>query len=193
MSENCNDIQLLELLKASEIDAFNKIYDCYSKPLYRYLLQKIKDRDTSSDLLQDIFTTLWEKRTVLTVNTSIKAYLYQVARFKIIDVYRNNARYEDYLDQLSSFIDSEYTVIDKMDQSQKLKDVEETINSLPEKMKEIFILSRYEHKTNNDIAFQTNLSVQTVKNQISKALRALRLRHMSADVVIMIASLLFIK
>ena len=193
MHEDCNDVLLLELLKASDTDAFNAIYDRYSRPLLRYLLQKLKDIDTCNDLLQDIFISLWEKRAIVTINTSIKAYLYQAARYKIIDVYRNNTRFEGYLFQLSEFIEQEYSVVDKIDYRQKLSEVEQGINNLPEKMREIFILSRYEHKTNSDIAFQTNLSVQTVKNQISKALRLLRIRYMSADVVILVASLFIFK
>lgn len=182
------DFELLDKLKKNNISAFNTIYLQHSKPLYIYLLHKLKDPELCNDVLQDIFVTLWEKRDQLTIEFSFKAYLYQAARYKIIDIYRRDVKYQKYLAELADFItiDPE-TITDRIDNRTKLREIEVAVNNLPEKMREIFILSRFEHQTTRDIASKTNLSPQTVKNQLSKALRILRVNYMSVDILLLFA------
>jgi len=185
MKVECPDVQLLTDLKNNDFSAFNTIYHKYSKPLYVYLLHKLKDPEVCNDVLQDIFVSFWEKREQLHIDVSIKAYLYQAARYKIIDLYRQDVKYQKYLADLAEFMTIDESVItDRIDNRKKLQEIEHAVNKLPEKMREIFILSRYEHQTTRDIASKTNLSPQTVKNQLSKALRILRINYMSVDVML---------
>ena len=185
MKVECPDVELLTDLKNNDFSAFNTIYHKYSKPLYVYLLHKLKDPEVCNDVLQDVFVSFWEKRELLHIDVSIKAYLYQAARYKIIDLYRLDVKYQKYLAELAEFMTIDESVItDRIDNRRKLQEIEFAVNKLPEKMREIFILSRYEHQTTRDIASKTNLSPQTVKNQLSKALRILRINYMSVDIVL---------
>jgi RNA polymerase sigma-70 factor (family 1) len=187
MVADCDDIALLGDLKKNDISAFNTIYQRYSKVLYIYLLDKLKDHELCNDVLQDIFVTVWEKRETLIIDTSLKAYLFQAARHKIIDLYRRDVKFKRYLFEFADQIMADhFSIINRIDQRKKLEDVENAINNLPEKMKEIFILSRFGHQTTRDIAIKTNLSPQTVKNQISKALRILRINYMSVDMFLLL-------
>lgn len=86
MTAGFTEHELLENLKFNEGTAFDAIYLHFSKPLYLYLLHKLKDPQLCNDVLQDIFVDLWEKRTHLDINSSLSGYLYQAARFKIIDI-----------------------------------------------------------------------------------------------------------
>jgi len=192
LAERC-DIELLDGLKKNNISAFNAIYVQYSKPLYIYLLHKLKDPDLCNDILQDIFVTIWEKREQLKIETSIKAYLYQSARFKIIDKYRQEVKYHKYLAELASSIIDPATITDRIDQRSQLQQIQNAVNNMPAKMREIFILSRFEHQTTRDIASKTNLSPQTVKNQISKALRILRVNYMSVDLALLFTTMYLLK
>jgi RNA polymerase sigma-70 factor (family 1) len=183
----CPDIELLTDLKKNNFSAFNTIYAQYSKPLYVYLLHKLKDPEVCNDVLQDIFVSFWEKKEQLNIEISIKAYLFQAARYKIIDLYRLDIKYQKYLADLAEFMTIDESVItDRIDNRRKLQEIEHAVNNLPEKMREIFILSRYEHQTTRDIATKTNLSPQTVKNQLSKALRILRISYMSVDIILLV-------
>jgi RNA polymerase sigma-70 factor (family 1) len=189
MVTDCCDKELLDGLKQNNVSAFNTIYLHYSKPLYIYLLHKLKDPELCNDVLQDIFVAVWEKRDELIIAISIKAYLYQAARFKIIDIYRRDVKYQKYLAELAGYIILDPSAItDRIDNRKKLEEIENAVNNLPEKMKEIFILSRFEHQSNRDIASKKNLSQQTVKNQISKALRILRINYMSIDILLLFSS-----
>ncbi len=194
MLTDCCDKELLDGLKQNNISAFNAIYIEYSKPLYVYLLHKLKDPELCNDVLQDIFVTVWEKRDELKIDISLKAYLYQAARYKIVDIYRRDVKYQKYLAELAGYIIVDpSSITDRIDQRKKLEEIENAVNNLPEKMKEIFILSRFQHQSTRDIASKTNLSQQTVKNQISKALRILRINYMGADIILLIASFFFFK
>ena len=187
MKVECPDIELLTDLKKNNFSAFNTIYAQYSKPLYVYLLHKLKDPEVCNDVLQDIFVSFWEKKEQLNIEISIKAYLFQAARYKIIDLYRLDIKYQKYLADLAEFMTIDESVItDRIDNRRKLQEIEHAVNNLPEKMREIFILSRYEHQTTRDIATKTNLSPQTVKNQLSKALRILRISYMSVDIILLV-------
>ena len=194
MLTDCCEKELLDCLKQNNVSAFNTIYLHYSKPLYIYLLHKLKDPELCNDVLQDIFIAVWEKRDELIIDISLKAYFYQAARFKIIDIYRRDIKYQKYLAELAGYIILDPSAItDRIDNRKKLEEIENAVNNLPEKMKEIFILSRFEHQSNRDIASKKNLSQQTVKNQISKALRILRINYISIDILLLFISVFFFK
>lgn len=182
---NYSDEQLLSLLRQDDITAFNEIYARYSRPLYLYITSKTDTGEVSKDILQDLFTSIWEKRHTLAIQQSLKSYLYQTVRYKIIDVYRRNATYRKYLQQLIEHFDAQpNNISDTMDHKTRAYEVLEAINRLPEKMKEIFMLSRFENLSIEQIASQLDLSQQTVKNQISKALKILRTHSAQADIVV---------
>jgi RNA polymerase sigma-70 factor (ECF subfamily) len=178
--------ELLYNLKQGRHAAFNTIYDLYSKQLYIYLLHKLKDPDMCSDVLQDLFTNLWEKRCVIEINTSLKAYLYQSARYKIFDTYRSDKKFQKYLNELSDHMDADYSLMgDTIDHRKKLDETMDSINKMPVRMKEIFILNKIDQQPIQDIATRLNISKQTVKNQLGKALRALRINYSGLDILVL--------
>jgi len=186
--------ELLGDLKLGSHVAFNAIYDFYGKPVYAYLLQKLKDPDLCSDVLQDIFTNLWEKKATLEISVSLKAYLFQSARYKIFDEYRRDKKFERYLFELNDHINAKNALIeDVLDHRKQLADTMDTINKMPVRMKEIFILNRIDDEPIQEIATRLKLSKQTVKNQLGKALRVLRIHYSGFDVLILVLSVLFSK
>ncbi|RFS19849.1 RNA polymerase sigma-70 factor [Chitinophaga silvatica] len=175
MYSSHSDNQLVSLLKSDDIAAFNAIYDRYSKMLFIFIHSKLDSTEMSKDVLQEIFISVWEKRQTLILKESLKAYLYQAARHKIIDIYRKNTTYRKYLLQLIEHFDEQpHSITETVDTKARTQDLFEAINHLPERMKEIFMLSRVEHLTVEQISTHLGLSQQTVKNQITKALKILR-------------------
>lgn len=170
-----NEEYLLTSLKANDVSAFDTIYSAYSKMLYTYLYDRLNDEDICSDILQDVFISLWEKREYLQIETSLKSYLFQAIKYKISDQYRRNYKYQKYLNDLGDYLDTHFTPpVDNIDQKNQLSSIMQTIDGFPTRMKEIFILSRFEHLSINTIAEKLSISPQTVKNQITKALSILR-------------------
>ncbi|PSL47634.1 RNA polymerase sigma-70 factor (ECF subfamily) [Chitinophaga niastensis] len=191
MYSSYSDNQLVSLLKSDDSAAFNAIYDRYSKLLYLFIHSKLDTGEISKDVLQDLFISLWEKRHTLILKESLKAYLYQVARYKIIDIYRKNATYRKYLQQLIEHFDAQpHSVVEAVDHKAKTQELFEAINHLPERMKEIFMLSRFENLTVEQISTHLGLSQQTVKNQITKALKILRASYAKTDLILLVISLI---
>lgn len=175
---------LLQGLKEGKMSAFNAIYSTYSKDLYIYLMHKLGTSDLCNDILQDVFVSLWEKREFLKITVSIKSYLFQSVRYKIVDQYRRNRQYEKYLVELDYYLsNSSLCPTDNIDHKNRLATVMNTINGFPVRMKEIFILSRFENQSVNSIAERLSISPQTVKNQLTKALHILREKDMEIYLV----------
>ncbi|PUZ30357.1 RNA polymerase sigma-70 factor, ECF subfamily [Chitinophaga costaii] len=194
MYQQYDDRQLLALLRKHNVHAFNAIYDRYSQPLFLYICSKTDTGEAGKDILQDIFTYLWENRATIEVTQQLKAYLYQCARHKIIDLYRKDDTYRRYLQQLIEHFDTQpHLISDRLDHKVKAQRVLEGINHLPDRMKEAFMLSRFEHRSIEEIAARMDLSQQTVKNQISKALKILRERYAQTDLLLWLLLLHFLQ
>jgi RNA polymerase sigma-70 factor (ECF subfamily) len=179
-------------MKSDSHAAFNTIYERYGKPLYLFICSKLEPGEISKDITQELFVSLWEKRHTLVLQESLKAYLFQAARYKIIDIYRKNANYRKYLQQLIEHFDTQpHSVIDMIDNKSRAQDLLEAINHLPDRMKEIFMLSRFDHLSIEQISLHLGLSQQTVKNQISEALKILRRFYVRLKVILLVLTISF--
>lgn len=175
MLSSYSDNELVSLIKNDNYAAFNTIYERYGRSLYLFICSKLEGGEISKDVLQELFISLWEKRQSLVLQDSLKAYLFQAARYKIIDIYRKNATYRKHLYQLIEYFDEKpHSVIETVENRSRTRELFEAINQLPDRMKEIFMLSRFEHLSIEQISTHLGLSQQTVKNQISEALKILR-------------------
>lgn len=187
MLSNCTDNELVSLIKNDNYTAFNTIYERYGKMLYLFIQSKVDNKEISKDVVQELFISLWEKRQSLQIQDSLKAYLFQAARYKIIDIYRKNATYRKYLHQLIGHFDATpHSLMDIVENRSRTQDLFEAINHLPDRMKEIFMLSRFEHLTIEQISTNLGLSQQTVKNQISEALKILRTVDLKLKLILLI-------
>ncbi len=159
--------------------AFNEIYERYWLNLYLSAFKRLKSRDDSKDLVQDLFFSLWLKRHSLLISNSLSSYLFTAVKYKVINHIESNIVKGAYLDSLDKALIEYDNSTNEMIISRDLEEfIDVGINKLSPKMKEVFELSRRENLTINQIADRLNISEQTVKNQISKALKILRL-HVS--------------
>lgn len=151
---------------------FREIYVEYWKRLYVYAYQVLKDRELSQDLVQEIFLALWKNRKKVKVK-NMSAYLFQSLRFQIYNHFRDNkmtkVQIEDYKHLLAS--NSVQEIID-LKETRSLLDI--YMAQLPNRCREIFYLSRYQNLPHKEIASTLNISTQTVKNQITFALKHLK-------------------
>jgi RNA polymerase sigma-70 factor (family 1) len=168
-----NEALLVRNLSKGNLLAFNTLYKEYSGRLYRFALGYLKSEDEAEELVQEVFTIIWEKHTALKEELSFKSFLFTIA-FNII---RKHFRTKAYL--------SEYFktgISDNLDirTSQKItydslyQYIIELVNKLPERRKEIFIKSRFHGLTIKEIAEEMKISHKTVENQLTDALRFIR-------------------
>ncbi|MUH37837.1 RNA polymerase sigma-70 factor [Zobellia amurskyensis] len=167
-----DDLKLLKGMEEDDNSSFKAIYDKYSKALFLYAHNVIKDRAVCEDIIQEIFISLWAKRKTNKI-TSLKPYLFQAVKFKIFNHFRDNKFSREDLTRLN-IIDVSMNVSQKLEYSELDQIIRDHVAKLPKRCRHIFVLSRYHHKTNKEIAEELEISVQAVKNQISKALAFLR-------------------
>jgi RNA polymerase sigma-70 factor (ECF subfamily) len=166
---------LLSLLRQGDRHAFDMIYHRYARELFIKAYHKTGAKELCEDIVQDIFTSLWTKREQLEIRQSLGAYLHGILDNKIIDYYRQACVRLKHIDPLIEMLDQpEVSPVDKLTFKEQESALHTYISDLSEKMRDIFMLSRYEQLSTDEISQRLSLSNQTVRNQISKALKILR-------------------
>ena len=142
------------------------------RPLCMYALHYLQDTDLVEDVVQECFTTLWEKLEQGSQVANRRAYLYMTVRNRCLDHLRRKGIQTESLKPYDT-----YGIIDDDDAQERAQTEARmwtAIDSLPEKCREVFILSKRDGLKYEEIAEELNLSVNTVRNQISKALKVLK-------------------
>jgi len=155
---------------------FEEIYDAYALALYKYVFDKVGSREISEEIIQDIFLELWQNKNHISIEKSIKAYLFGAAKNKVLNYFRSENVRKKYAMEFALFAASR--VDNSTEESFALAELQRKIDKhlaeLPSKCQVVFKLSRKENHTINQIADQLNISTHTVENYISQALHHLR-------------------
>lgn len=169
-----NEKDLLEAMKCNDFSAFNEIYKRYWKRLFVFANNILEDQDTCEDIVQDIFTSLYLNRRKLVI-ASLKPYLFQAVKFQVIKHLRRDRLSQKHIDRMTAiqFTNQTEEIINLKELESSIK---ESLLELPDRCREIFHMSRYEHLSHEQIAVKLNISKQTVKNQITTALNHLRVK-----------------
>lgn len=176
MITNANDSNMLSLLADGDEATFSQVYETYWEDLFKYVMRILNDLDETADVVQESFISFWEIKTQIPRIRSLKAYLFILARNKAFKRLKENLKNQQLVDNMSSFYAAHSTQIPESVELKELSDwIDAEINKLPEKMREIFILSRKQYLSYQEIAQLLNISDQTVKKQIYNSLKFLRL------------------
>lgn len=170
---------LADIVKGDEL-AFSKLYSFFYPSLFKFVVSKIAVQSSAEDILHDLFLSVWMNRSKMTEIDSIPAYLYSSCRYLIIDYIRKSSVWNTHQDLADLDIGyQEAPLEDRLYFRYLLDMVNDEIENLPERCKEIFKLSREELKSNKEIAETLGISESTVENQINKALK--RIRFLTRD------------
>ncbi|WP_316749034.1 RNA polymerase sigma-70 factor [Pedobacter gandavensis] len=165
--------------------AFEQLFKMHYKALHAYAFVMLKDHDTAEEMVQGMFMKFWEKRELLVIQSSVKAYLYKCIYHDCLNFLKHEKikfKHQEYT-QHSPISPSE-SASARVEMSQLKNNLSIAMNDLPEQCRTIFQMSRFEELKYREIADQLGLSVKTVENQMGKALRILRLKL--ADFLILI-------
>ncbi|HVI45093.1 MAG TPA: sigma-70 family RNA polymerase sigma factor [Chitinophaga sp.] len=175
--KHLTDPELVKLIKEDDEGAFREVYERYWKVLYQQATRKLATVEEVRDIVQEIFFSLWKSRHALVLKETLLQYLYSSLRYKIIDFYRLKTVRSKYYDSLLGEDELSYTEVSEQLYYRQLNIlVEEEIRQMPAKMQEVFVLSRDHNLNAVEIAQKLSLSHQTVRNQISIALKRIRKR-----------------
>jgi RNA polymerase sigma-70 factor (ECF subfamily) len=151
---------------------FEALYQTYAKDLRRFIFFKTQDLDQAEDILQDTFIKLWDNCKKVDYNKA-KSYLFTVASNSFLNAIKHEKVVRKHRESVSNQHSNEtpeFIMLEK----EFMEKLERTINSLPEKQKEVFLLNRIEKKKYKDIAKQLDISVKAVEKRMHSALLVIR-------------------
>jgi RNA polymerase sigma-70 factor (ECF subfamily) len=173
--EDTIDIELIHGVKNGDIRSFERMFSKYYSVFYKFALGLVKDEWYAEDIAQNVFMKVWQRRATLKEDESLYSYLYVLTKYEIYDHFREkHIKLVDRIGERFDFDTLQHDAEDTIYHHDLETALNDAIESLPEKRKEIFKMSRYECLSSKEIAERTGLSVRTVEKHIELALRDLR-------------------
>lgn len=154
--------------------SFQEIFNSHYKSLCAYVNSYLKDPDSSEDIIQGMFVDIWQKKAKLNIIENPKAYLYRTAYNRLQNHFRHQKYKENYCKETalhSSFSNNtEHTIA----YNEANSSLSIALQQMPQRCREVFELSRFSELPHKEIADILGISVKTVENQITKALKITR-------------------
>ncbi|MFH0895262.1 MAG: RNA polymerase sigma-70 factor [Bacteroidota bacterium] len=147
------------------------------KGLCYFALKYVKDMDTAREIVQEAFLNMWEKRDGMDPNRSVNSYITTSVHNRCLNYLRDNKKFNrNLLDLEGLLLISDKSPADRMVENELAEKIQAALNELPEKCREVFLLSRNENLKYQEIADRLGISIKTVETQMSKALAHMRVQ-----------------
>ncbi|MFH6987827.1 RNA polymerase sigma-70 factor [Flavobacterium collinsii] len=178
MYKKFTDEELVELLRQGKDKAFDELYFRYRDVLVRFVYIRMKSVPVSEEIVQEVFTAIWERRKILVIQKKFSAYIYTSVRYVTLDYIKSHTVTDQYVKEVIDRNTNDFNGSNTTEDSIFYEELQEAVDKatllLPKKSKEVFILSRIKHYTNKEIAEELNVSHETVKYHIAYALKFMR-------------------
>ena len=162
-------------IKNIGIKEFEQLFKEYYTKLCYFALKYMNDNEEAEEVVQDVFYKLWEKRKIISIKTSVNAYLYIAVRNKCLQKINHQKVKEKYLKTVKKDAEiSTDNTDDTLIYNESIEIFNEAMNTLPEKCRTIFKMSRFEGLKYKEIAIELSISIKTVEAYITKALKHFR-------------------
>lgn len=168
-----------KLVQEGDKKSFEQIYLSLYKPLCLFAYRIIKDRGLSEELVNDLFLKIWTNREFTIINGSVKGYLFQAVHNLSLNLVKHMATskaniFNKITEAKWKFIEETYTInqflLENIMAGETENKIRHIVDNLPDQCREIFILSRFQGRTNQEISKQLNITENTVRVQIFRAL-----------------------
>jgi RNA polymerase sigma-70 factor (ECF subfamily) len=187
-----NDLELFNRIKTGDEFAFESLFKEYYKSLCIFGLKIVKDAILAEEIVEDIFFQLWEKKTTLELNTSVKSYLFKAVYNNSLKHLRHQKIVLNHESQVRSNLESGIQYPENYAETGEIMHIiRKTLEQVPEKTRQIFEQNRYEGLKYNEIAEQMGISVKTVEAHISSILKLFRENLKDYLIILWIISFVF--
>ena len=182
------DTELATLLIRDNEAAFSELYVRYKDKLYYFCLHLLKSKEEANDIVQEIFIRLWESRSFINPELSFSSFLYTMARNRILNYFRDidiDEKVKQILSAQKITEEEEYQMI-----------LQNAISQLPPQRQKIFNMSRIESMSHKEIAAELGISVNTVQEHISEALKFIKVyfsKHADISISLLLAAFILYK
>jgi len=179
-------------LKKDNHDSFQRIFERYSQPLFKFSLSYLKSKEAAEDVVQEVFIKVWNNRKSIKTDTSFQSYLFTIALNAIRKNFNKLARLNELKHGILINFSNKYNFDDNTDYQSLLDKLDELINRMPEKRREVFIKKKIEEKSLKEISKELDITTKTVEYHITEAMRFLKQEFKKLEINGVIFFLLFI-
>ena len=169
-----DDVKLFYQIREGDRKAFKILFETWYATLCHYASYFLNDDDQAEEVVQELFVKLWEKKSEMVVESSLKSYLFRAVRNQCLNLIRQNKVRQLHAMKLRDALLADDSPDDYRITPELMLKIEESIAALPEKRQEIFRLNRQEGLKYREIAEKLGISVKTVEVQMGMALKTLR-------------------
>lgn len=184
-----SDADLWESIKSDDERAFSTLFHRYSSRIYSNSYNYLRDKEVCEQIVHDIFLTIWTNRKTLQIE-SFKNYLTSAGRYRVYkSIHASKIIPIDYKEDLDVFSkgSEENEGFDRIAYNDMETELESCLRNLPKRCQEIFLMSRKQLMSNDEIAEKLGISKRSVENQITHALKHLRVSLKDITVLLIIA------
>lgn len=166
---------LIVRLKYGDQTAFELLFHFYYPGLVMFSTQFTADRNEAEEIVQDFFVRFWQRHDQISLTDSLKSFFFLSVKNSSLNFLKHKKVEEKYIRKMTEMADRHLAYDPDLYVDSELQEkVKQAIDLLPEKCREVFVMSRLRGMRNDDIATELNISKRTVETQISKALKVLR-------------------
>lgn len=184
-SENSESL-LLEKIKGGDEYAFEIAFLKYYTPMCKYIWKFVQSEALAEEIVQEVFARIWETREDLDPNGHLRGLLYEAARNKALDYIKHQKIADAYIAEKNKKQKGYATInYDDKPSEELIRDIEEAIESLPPKARQVYELNREDGLTYREIASYLEISIKTVESQMRRVLQILR-EHLSKYLSILV-------
>jgi RNA polymerase sigma-70 factor (ECF subfamily) len=174
-AQEITDGLIARALQEGRQDAFEMIFKEWYTPLCRFACSLLDDPDESEEVVQNVFVLLWEKRAEVSIEISVKAYIYRAVRNGCLNVLKHRKVRMNHVREVKHYTPGQSLPASAGVLTSELElAIERALDSLPTQCRQVFELSRKEGLKYAEIARDLGISVKTVENHMGKALKILR-------------------
>lgn len=170
-----DDHELMDSIKNDDQLAFGELFDRYNALLFNHIYQKLLSVGDTQDIVQDIFIKLWERRREI-VCENIAGYLFKAARNKVLNVIKHRQVIVQYENDFKNF--ARHNLVNATENTIRKNEIEAMLNAEIEKlsprMRQVFLLSRRDNLSHQEIADRLGITKYTVNDHIKSSLRILK-------------------
>ncbi|MCF6357489.1 MAG: RNA polymerase sigma-70 factor [Draconibacterium sp.] len=192
MIEKFNLNRVVNELSKDNESSLEELFNYYYPRLFNFSKSFLKIEDGIDDILQEVFVKIWQNRKSIKNSATFNSYIFTITRNLLLNELRsrlNNKNIKEEVRKLS--IASEYSLLEKIEYQDLKEKVDNIVNELPNRQKEIFKLSRTEGLSHKEIAEKLKISTKTVEYHITLAVRLLRDKLKSLGLVSILYFYLF--
>ena len=175
---------LITKLSAGDTKTYEMLFKLYYVRLTFFANRFLNDINAAEEIAGEVFTILWEKKEQLTFSASVSSYLYKMTQNRCLNYLKHQKienLYFNYLQRNNLLDPCSTEAEDSLDDKELAMQIQAAIDSLPEKCRRVFMMSRFEEMKYKDIALELDISLKTVERHVGIALERLRqmLKHVS--------------